>query len=225
MPILDEIKEQQKKAATMSWKGKLGYFWDYYKIPTLVILVVLIFSFFLIKDMIAANRESLLQAAIINSELSTVDASFQTDLESFYKLDPKKQVVTLDNSYRLDLTAADQMTVASSQKLIAILQVKELDVMIAPADIIDYYTLNSFFADLSSLLTPEQIDLLEAQDLLYYAETEEKASIPVGIDLSKCERFTQTKLYTINTPILAVAVNSTNNDAILRFLTFLELTN
>ena len=40
--LYGEIKEQRQKTKDMSLKGKLGYFWDYYKIHTAVVLVVLV---------------------------------------------------------------------------------------------------------------------------------------------------------------------------------------
>mgnify|MGYP003595050157 CR=1 FL=1 len=223
MAILDEIKEQQKKAAEMSLKGKLDYFWYYYKIPFLIAVVVIIFGTFLIKDLLAANRESVLQIAVLNGEVSSPEPAFQTELESFYSIDPDKQVLTIDSSYRIDIEAADQMSVASSQKIIAMVQVKELDIMIAPSDLMDYYATNDFFTDLSTLLSPEQISMLAKKNLLYYAKTSEGKEIPIAIDLSTSEPFQKSGLYSVATPYLAVPVNAPHQENIIKLLSFLQL--
>lgn len=223
MAILDEIKEQQKKAAEMSLKGKLDYFWYYYKIPFLIAVVVIIFGSFLIKDMLAANREAVLQVAVLNSEATAPEPVFQSELESFYAIDPDKQVITIDSSYRIDIEAADQMTVASSQKIIAMVQVKELDIMIAPADIMDYYASNDFFTDLSAMLPTELIARLADQNLLYYAKTSEGKEIPIAIDLSGSEKFKDSGLYSSVTPYLAVPVSAPHQDNIIKLLSFLQM--
>ncbi len=223
MSILDEIKEQQQKTAKMSRKGKFDYFWYYYKIPFIVVVVIVIFSFFLIKDMISANREPVLQAAIVNSELTSVEESFLTELDTYFQIDPKKQVIIMDNSYRLNLESSDQMTVASSQKMIAMVQVKELDFMIAPSDIIDYYTTNTFYADLSAVIPSELFSDLDSRGLIYYSKDEAGNSIPVGIDLTENEKLKRTGLYTLSDPVLAITVNTPNLENILKFLDFLEI--
>ena len=41
--VIDEIRQQQMKTKEMSTKGKLEYFWDYYKVHTIVAILVIFF--------------------------------------------------------------------------------------------------------------------------------------------------------------------------------------
>ena len=42
--VHDEVKEQQQKLKGKPFKEKWAYFWEYYKIQTLVIIAVLAFA-------------------------------------------------------------------------------------------------------------------------------------------------------------------------------------
>lgn len=53
--VRDEIRQQQLKTRDMTLKGKLKYFWDYYKIHALVCILVLIFIVTFVHD-IATQR-------------------------------------------------------------------------------------------------------------------------------------------------------------------------
>ena len=54
MSVLDEIRQEQKMV-DKPFKEKLKYFWYYYKIPTIVILIVIIFGAGMIKDLVTAK--------------------------------------------------------------------------------------------------------------------------------------------------------------------------
>ena len=42
--VHDEIKQQHMKAKDMTFKGRMEYFWYYYKVHTLVAVLLLIFG-------------------------------------------------------------------------------------------------------------------------------------------------------------------------------------
>ena len=54
--LYGEIKEQHRKTKNMSLKGKLGYFWDYYRIHTAVVLAVLVLAVMFIRQY-RANKD------------------------------------------------------------------------------------------------------------------------------------------------------------------------
>ena len=44
MAVSDEIKAQRGKIKEMSFKEKISYFWEYYRIPALVTILVIAFA-------------------------------------------------------------------------------------------------------------------------------------------------------------------------------------
>ena len=53
--VIDEIRQQQMKTKEMSAKGKLEYFWDYYKVHTIVAILVIFFAAMFIRDIVTAK--------------------------------------------------------------------------------------------------------------------------------------------------------------------------
>lgn len=221
MAIHDEIKEQQKKTAEMTFKGKAAYFWDYYKVHTCVIVVVAVLAVFLIKDIVTGNQESVFQAAIINSETQTLDESYEQAFGEYIGIDPKKESVTFDNTYQIDLDGADQLTVASTQKMVANVQLALIDAILAPSDIVDYYAYNSFLGDISKVLSAQQFNELDAKGRIYYAKTE-NGKIPVGIKVEDSKWIKETGLYTKQKPILTCLNNTVQQENFLKFITYMD---
>lgn len=220
MAIYDEIREQQKKAAEMSLKGKFNYFWDYYKVHTCVTLVTIVLLIFLVKDILTGNQESVFQIAIVNSETQTLDETYEKTFGEYIGINPKKESVTIDNTYQIDTDSADQLTVASTQKMVANVQLGLIDAMLVPEDIVDYYASNSFLGDISKVLPAEQFDKLDQQGSIYYAKTEE-GMIPVGIQVEDSPWIKNTNLYSKQKPILTCLINSKHPENILKFIEYI----
>lgn len=53
--VNDEIKQQHMKTKDMDFKGKLNYFWYYYKIHTFAAIIIVIFVSIFIHDMVTAK--------------------------------------------------------------------------------------------------------------------------------------------------------------------------
>lgn len=222
MAIHDEIKEQQKKTAEMTFKGKAAYFWDYYKVHTCVIAVVAVLSIFFIKDIMTGNQDSVFQMAVINSETQALDESYEQEFGEYIGIDPKKESVTFDNTYQISLDGADQMTVASTQKMVANVQLALIDAILAPSDIVDYYANNSFLGDISKVLPEEQFSELDAKGRIYYAQTE-TGRTPVGIKVEDSKWIKKTGLFTKQEPVLTCLSNSTHQENLLKFISYLYL--
>ena len=67
MSVHEEIREQQKKLKGQGIKAHLQYFWDYYKIHTIVALAAIIFIVVLVKDV--TNNKPYAFYALLSSEV------------------------------------------------------------------------------------------------------------------------------------------------------------
>ena len=64
--VNDEIREQQRKTKDMSWKGKLQYFWDYYRYQTLAAIFISFMAFSLIRNIVMA-KDYIFNAIMLNA--------------------------------------------------------------------------------------------------------------------------------------------------------------
>lgn len=222
MAISDEIKEQKDKLAQKTWKDKCKYFWDYYKIYTIVgiVLVIIVASF--VKDLLTNNQKSVFQATIINSEIQFMDDKYETEFGKYLGIDTGKEKVIFDNTYGIHLDNTDQMTVASSQKIVANTQLALIDVMIAPKDVIEYYAGVDFLSDIRNVISAEQFEELDEHGNICYAKTENGNKIPVGIVVKDTKWIKDTGLYVKQTPILGVLSNTEHVENVRKFLTYMN---
>ena len=119
MPVIDEIKEQQKKVKNLSLKGRIHYFWDYYRIHTIVIILAVVLISFFIRDLILGNREEVLSIAVINSPITLDDDAIMNDFASYADIDLKKYQANLDSTMTLKFSSGDSSTENTSDADVA----------------------------------------------------------------------------------------------------------
>ena len=174
MPVSDDIRKEKEKTKDMSLKGKLSYFWDYYKVHTLVAIVAVILIVTIIRD-VRANKDYAFYGAYFNAK-QTFSAEEQMDAFAVYAgIDTENYRALLDTTMYLSLTDMSETTIATSQKFAAMTYSSEVDMVVADEDVFANYAVNELFYDLREVL-PE--DLLEQykDDIFYIDRAEIKAA-------------------------------------------------
>lgn len=178
--INDEIREQTKKFKDMSLKEKWEYFWEYYKINVIVIVIVGAFLISMIHNFVTAKdycfNGLLLNASMMDQE--KIAASFA----EYAGLDTDKYECYIDASSTLSYQNPSEYELATSQRIVALIQSKELDGMLFDAEVFYNYAFNQVFMDLREVYTAEELAGYEGR--IYYidkaeirrAEESEKAS-------------------------------------------------
>lgn len=164
--ILDEIKEQQLKAKDMSFKGRLSYFWYYYKIHTIIAVIVIIFGGSFIYDM-ATAKDYNFYGILLNAYHIDADA-MEDAFGEYAKLDMENYECFIDTSTTLSYQTQSEYDLATSQKLIALVQTKDLDAVVFDAQVFDNFSFNGMFMDLRNVLTEEE--LAEYEGNIYYID-------------------------------------------------------
>ena len=167
MSVHEEIREQQKKLKGQSFKAKLEYFWEYYKIHTIVVICVLILLGTLIHD-ISNNKPYGFYATFLNTGSSSAQDYLQAGFTPISGIDTDKYSCFIDTSESYNLEVITETTVATSQKILANISAGDLDILGADSDIFIYYATQQVFADLRTVLSDEQ--LAKYQDLLVYVD-------------------------------------------------------
>lgn len=167
MSVHEEIREQQQKTKDMSAKGKLEYFWYYYKVHAIVAVSVIALAIMFIYQY-ATNKDYGFYAAFINANDSANQETWGDEFAEYAGIDTDKYLSYIDTSILYSESNTSQYTIAAAEKLIAMLQTGIVDILVADTETFEGYAQNEFFADLTQVL-PE--DLLEKyQDCLYYTD-------------------------------------------------------
>lgn len=170
MSIIEEIKEQQKKSLkNMTRKEKLAYFWDYYKIHTGVVIIILTLVSVFIYQFVT-NKDYAFYAVLVNARLNS--ANYETaellaeEFREYAHIDPDKYQVSLDTSITMSMDS--QYDVANQEKMLAMMQAGIVSAIIADTEAFETYAQNEYFYDLKSLLTAEELE--KYGPYLYYTD-------------------------------------------------------
>lgn len=170
--VHDEIKEQQKKAfATMSTKEKFAYFWDYYKIHTIVAICVIAFVISFVRQ-IQENKPYAFYAVLMNafSGLDSNDTNviWENEFLEYAGIDPETYRVCIDTSLTQSADGGSQYEMANRQKMAAMMHTGDIHAIIADTETFESYAHMETFYDLSEVLTEDEFALY--QDLFYYTD-------------------------------------------------------
>lgn len=227
MPVIDDINAEKKKFKDMNFKGKAQYIWDYYRVPIIVVAGILFLSIFIIKDIISNNRETYLNACMINTNyIYDTETTLINDYINYAGVDTDAMQLNIDYSMKIDLEGGDQMSLAYQQKIMALFAANELDLMIADNNLIDSYASADAFANIEEFLPDDLKAELEEKGFSYYtAKTEDGSTIPVGVCLENCKRFEMdgtAGTYAEDVmPVYAVVYNAPHPEHAIEYLRFL----
>lgn len=250
MAIYDEIREQQQKLKGKSFKEKLGYFWDYYKVHTIVALIVVLLGGALIRDIVTSKEEAF-SATLLNAYGSEGQSSFQADFAEYAGIDTEIYSCYIDTTSTLNYRMTSEVDLAIFQRLVAMAQSGSLDVVTGDLMPFTHIAGTGMFLDLRDVLTDEEyaryepyfyyIDgvLLEDDDDATYDSdgstdfidtnidhtdpSSMKKPIPVGIYLSDSAKLEEYGCYTFNeeTPIFGFLFSSKRLETARQFLQYL----
>jgi len=184
MPVMDEFREEREALKHGTFKEKMQYFWDYYKWHVIVTVAVIAFGASLIYQ-IVTRKDTALYAAVINGIELDANGEYAQGFAEYAGIDQENYEVILDASMRIDLDALDQTTIASSQKLVAYIAGKDIDIFITDSQIMEQYANSDTFHDLREFLSEEQY--AEYEPCFYYidqAVVDEKDAAQQNLDSS-----------------------------------------
>lgn len=170
--VVEEIREQQKKAfATMTPKEKLAYFWDYYKIHTIVAIAVIVFVVSFINSY-RSSKPTAFYAVLLNADTYDDNAAaanaWNEGFMEYAGIDPEAYQVNIDTSIGISSGTGDQYEVASRQKMMAMMHAGDIHAIVADTETFEGYARLEYFYDLNTAFTEEE--LAPYADLLYYTE-------------------------------------------------------
>ena len=155
MPVMDEFKEEREALKHGTWKEKISYFFDYYKWHVVVTIAAIIFVVSM-GYQILTQKDTAFYAAMINGMEQTSSEEYTQNFAEFAGIDLEKYDILLDTSMTIDLNTLDQVTISSSEKLMANIAAKNIDAFITDAAIMAQHANSDTFVDLREFLSEEQ---------------------------------------------------------------------
>ena len=169
MPLMDEFKEEREAIKNASFKERFSYFWCYYKWHVIgTIIAIAVVGSFVYQYI--THKENAFYVVVLNSYAYPSAQDYTDNLAEIFELDTSKEQVLFDTSVYVDFKSNDQRTMTSAQKIIVYMASNELDLMISDTKSLEYYLYNDTFLDLTTVLTPEQVE--KYKDRFYYIDKE-----------------------------------------------------
>ncbi len=222
--VMDEIRAQHQKMKGKTPKEKFLYFWDYYRIPTIVAIVIAALVGNLIYTIVTA-KDTAFAVVLINGYTDTDTEAYMSGFETFAQIDTKEYSTNMEANFTIDPQSSDQYAMANLQKLMALVAAKELDVIIADEDTLLNYAQAGYFYDLNDVLSQETLAKYEGSFLYYDLPEDTKGEVPVAVRVTEVPLLAQTQAYAhYEDAWLGVVVNSENLEYLEDFLRYLENT-
>lgn len=170
--VAEEIREQQKKAfATMNFKEKLAYFWDYYKVHTIVAIGIIVFLISFIHSYLS-NKPYAFYAVLLNAvdteENRDTPALWAGEFLEYAGIDPESYQVNIDTTTDITADGGDQYEIASRQKMAAMMQIGDIHAIVADTETFESYARLENFYVLTDIFSEEE--LAPYADYLYYTD-------------------------------------------------------
>lgn len=238
----ETFREERQKLKDLKGRKKIQYIWDYYKIPILVVLAVVIGVSSYVRT-ILSEKEAVLYTTVVDMEYDEalakkMDTDFVSDCLG---LNPSRQEVFLSPTTFFTEEEADmniQYAIALQTRTLADLSAHRMDVVLMDQKALDGYAGEGYLMDLDTFLSEQEPALLDElqpfltratvilsdnqsevllnEELEYEAVTEEQA---VGINVSDWPFFADAGL---PAPLyLGIINNSERPEMVLQYLHYL----
>lgn len=166
--LYGEIREQHRKMKDMSLKGKLEYFWYYYKIHTFAVIAVIVLAGTFIYQL-ATSKDSAFYAVFISSDTVVTDnQTWDVDFAEYAGIDTDKYSVVFDTSFIFSNNGMADYTMSSIEKLVAMASAGMIDIVVADTAAFEKLARSEFYLNLEEALPQETLE--KFRDYLYYTD-------------------------------------------------------
>jgi hypothetical protein len=220
--MLEKFREfcrvEGAKLKEMGFRDKLGYIWEYYKIPIIIAVVVVFIAGSIIDTVwLHPPKRPFVQFAFLEGYQSeeALESLAQTVTAGVMTEEEQLALEVLGTAF-LNNTGDPQMDMANSQKLFAMIAARELDFLILPQESLDAMAEQGMFADLAPYLSASAKERLK--DALVYAKVED-ATILCAISVGAIPAFGEG--FSVEGQVAGIAASAERLDNIQRVLDFL----
>lgn len=188
MAMSDEIRQENQKMKDMTFKGKCGYIWDYYKVPIIAGIIIIILGTIFVRDFIEGRKPEYISAEMVNTVFYYDETpTILEDFINYAQIDTKEYNIGIETTGQIDPEGYDQGTIAMREKLMAYYSSHSMNVLIAPEEVVKLYDELGAHEDITGIFTQDEIDsYVERGYDIYYANEEGKI-YPAGFYIGNSE--------------------------------------
>lgn len=217
--LKEEWKTEKGKMKNMSFKDKLWYIWEYYKVHILAVFLFGCIIAVIGNSIYRSTFETELYCVVINNASGQgLNTDILTKEFHEYMNFTDKQEITVESS---SITYGDNSTeynYASMAKISALVASKGLDLMICDIENMEHYAQLSGFLDLEQELPPDILELV--RDRLYYATDESGTPYACGLSLDGTDFAKETNL-SMDSILLGIVGNTPHRENIFALLRYI----
>lgn len=246
MAAMDEFRELRDKIKEQPLKKKISYIWYYYKwfimggITLIAVIIGTIHGFM-------TRTENLMYGVVVNAVTYGDDNLLIEDFSDYAQIDTKEYDVRLNDT----LVITDEMnetTINSTQTIMVYMSAEQLDITVMDPNCFRKLAYNDIYLDLRTCLSKDELEALDGK--LYYIDMaalreidalaeanvstevvvtpdplkpeEMEEPVPVGIDVSNCQKLTDVYHYEGGVAYLGITNNTNHIDMVKTFLTYIS---
>ena len=180
MKLIESLKASRDKIMAQPKGERFSYFWDYYKWPA-IIAVVLVIALIQTTIMIVNRKETVFTAYVLNTTATTKDEAFLQGFFDYAGLDSETMEAAIYTDMYLH-PGQRQKNAEVFQRIMAGIAINDADVIVGQEDPFRMcaYNTSRIFVDLREFLDADTLE--KFSDRLYYIDGAivEKLSAPVG---------------------------------------------
>lgn len=246
MAAMDEFRDLREKIKDQPLKKKVSYIWYYYKwfimggFALIAVIIGTIHGY-------VTRTENLMYGVVVNAVTHGDDIALIEDFSEYAQIDTKEYDVQLNDT----LVITDEMnetTINSTQTIMVYMSAEQLDITVMDPECFHKLAYNDIYLDLRTCLSKEELATLEGKlyyiDMAAVEEINERAEanettevvktpdplkpeemekpVPVGIDVSSCEKLMEVYYYEDGVAYLGITNNTNHVDMVKTFLTYIS---
>ncbi len=184
--VTPSLKKLGEILAPMSWKDRLEYLWTYYKFVLAILAAAILVISLIVNAVQGSKIDTLYGGALLGTSVSEEKCeAFSQELLELFDGDGVNQVIdfSMIPYYSINGEINVELQQTAIMKLTVMVAAQSLDFILTDADSFELFISQSDYADIRTLLTPEQQAQLEPY-YVYSKESEETKPYPIAVDIS-----------------------------------------
>lgn len=216
------MQTEKESFQNMTIGKKLEHIWEYYKLPLLIIALVLFILIYTIVKLVSPEPEVLMNAALVNASPMLTDEGGEDTFDRYLKehgYQPEEVTIGVNASLYFDPEQMSESNAVSVQALAAMVMVGEIDLLTGDEGVFDLLAQGNGLLAMEDVLPAEIYE--KYQDRLYTVmEQESGQELVCGIWLPDVNSLTRDGYYL--TKVLAgIPATATNPDMAKEVLLYL----
>ena len=168
MTVSEQIHSQSSKMKDKPFKEKLEYFWEYYKLPVIGIIVGAIIIFSIIKAIVTAKDYCFVAMLVNSANIDT--AKMSESFAGYAGLDLDRYDCYINANEAENMMNSNAADYGPATRFAALLAADDLDCVVYDSMVFNNKAVNDVFADLTKILSDE--DIKKYEDNFYYIDKE-----------------------------------------------------